>query len=147
MSKTCGFFGNAILWNEEEIEGKLRPILIDLIENKNVETFYVGVKGQFDTLAHKMVVELHALYPHIQIMLVIAYNKDLERCIYPYDDFYFPPYSECGYKGWSLVRRNEWVIEASDYIVACNQYQGKAYGFCQKAKHKGRVVLELGKLS
>jgi len=28
--------------------------------------------------------------------------------------------------------------------VACNQYQGKAYDFCQKAKKKGKEVIEVG---
>ncbi len=143
MSKTCGFFGNATIWNEEEVAIKLRSVLIDLITNKGVDTFYVGVKGQFDTLAHKTVAGLNTQYPHIKIMLVLAYNKDLERCAYPFNDFYFPPYSERGYKRWSIIRRNEWVIEACDYIISCNQYQGRAYDFCQKAKRKEKIVIEL----
>lgn len=143
MGKTCGFLGNATLLNDTEIAVKLRPILIDLIQNKDVDTFYVGVKGKFDTLAHKAIAHLKKEYPSIQIMLVIAYHKDLERCVYPYDDFYFPLLCETGYKRWGIVRRNEWVIEKSDYIVACNQYHGKAYDFCQKAIHKGKVVIEV----
>ena len=143
MNKTCGFFGNATLLNEEEIADKLPPILIDLIKNKGVDTFYVGVKGKFDTLAHKTVAYLQKEYFQIKIMLVIAYYKDLERCLYSYDDFYFPLLCETGYKGWSFIRRNEWLVEASDYIVACNQYHGKAYDFCQKAIHKGKVVIDV----
>lgn len=72
-------------------------------------------------------------YPHIKIMLVIAYVKDLERCSYYYNDFYYPALSELGYKRWSISYRNEWIIEATDYVIACNQYQGRAFKFCQKA--------------
>ena len=81
MGKTCGFFGNASLWEKDKIADKLRPLLIDLITNKNVDTFYVGVKGEFDILTHQVVARLCSEYPHIKIMLVISYMKDRETLL------------------------------------------------------------------
>ena len=145
MSKTCAFLGNATIWNTREVIEKIKLTAIDLIKNKGVDTFLVGTKGNFETLSHKMMEQIQCAYPDIKIMLVIAYAQDLERCPYNFDDFYYPPKSELGYKRWGIAKRNEWIIDQTDYIIACNQYQGRAYDYCQKAKRKGKEIIEIGK--
>ena len=145
MSKTCTFLGNATIWNTREVMEKIKLTAIDLIKNKGVDIFLVGTKGNFETLSHKMMEQIQCDYPDIKIMLVIAYAQDLERCPYNFDDVYYPPKSELGYKRWSIAKRNEWIIEQTDYIIACNQYQGRAYDYCQKAKRKGKEIIEIGK--
>ncbi len=123
---------------------KIKLTAIDLIKNKGVDTFLVGNKGKFETLSHKMMEQIQCDYPNIKIMLVIAYVKDLERCPYNFDDFYYPQKSELEYKRWSIAKRNEWIIEQTDYIIACNQYRGRAYDYCEKAKRKGEEIIEIG---
>ena len=44
----CTFFGHRNY--PELIKPKLRATLIDLITNYEVDTFYVGHQGQFDTM-------------------------------------------------------------------------------------------------
>ena len=146
MSKhICAFLGNATIWNTKEISDRIRQAVVDLITHKQVDTFLVGTKGEFETLSHKIMEQIQCDYPDIKIMLVIAYVQDLERCPYNFDDFYYPPKSELGYKRWGIAKRNEWIIEQTDYIIACNQYQGRAYNYCEKAKRKGKKVIEIGK--
>lgn len=57
----CTFFGHKD--TPKEIEPTLRSTLIDLIENKNVNVFYVGNNGNFDTiyylLVHQFCLALH----------------------------------------------------------------------------------------
>ena len=144
MSKTCAFFGNSTLWDSREVMEKIKLTAIDLIKNKGVDTFLVGNKGKFETLSHKMMEQIQCDYPNIKIMLVIAYAQDLEKCSYDFDDFYYPPKSELGHERWGIAKRNEWIIEQTDYIIACNQYQGRAYNYCEKAKRKGKEVIEIG---
>lgn len=144
MSKTCAFLGNATIWNTREVMEKIKLTAIDLITNKGVDIFLVGTKGNFETLSHKMMEQIQCDYPDIKIMLVIAYAQDLERCPYNFDDVYYPQKSELGYKRWSIAKRNEWIIDQTDYIIACNQYQGRAYDYCQKAKRKGKEIIEIG---
>lgn len=145
MSKICAFLGNATIWNTREVMEKIKLTAIDLIKNKGVDIFLVGTKGNFETLSHKMMEQIQCDYPDIKIMLVIAYAQDLERCPYNFDDVYYPPKSELGYKRWGIAKRNEWIIDQTDYIIACNQYQGRAYDYCQKAKRKGKEIIEIGK--
>ena len=144
MSKTCAFLGNATIWNTREVMEKIKLTAINLIKNKCVDIFLVGTKGNFETLSHKMMEQIQCDYPDIKIMLVIAYAQDLERCPYNFDDVYYPPKSELGYKRWSIAKRNEWIIGQTDYIIACNQYQGRAYNYCEKAKRKGKEIIEIG---
>ena len=144
MNKTVAFLGNETLWNTQETADKIRQEIMDLITHKQVDTFLVGTKAEFETLSHKVMEQIQCDYPDIKIMLVIAYAQDLERCTYNFDDFYYPQKSELGYKRWGIAKRNEWIIEQTNYIIACNQYQGRAYNYCEKAKRKGKKIIEIG---
>ena len=39
--------------------------------------------------------------------------------------------------------RNRYIIENTDFIIAYNRYEGKAYEFCKQARGKGVKVIEL----
>ena len=53
---TCTFFGHRMA--PHSIEAKLKATLIDLIENYDVNLFYVGNHGDFDEMVHKTLREL-----------------------------------------------------------------------------------------
>lgn len=46
---TCTFFGHKD--TPTQIKPLLKAVLVDLIENKNVDTFYIGNQGNFDLMA------------------------------------------------------------------------------------------------
>ena len=50
---TCTFFGHRDC--PETIKPKLRSTIIDLIENHNVDMFYVGNQGRFDAIVRGVV--------------------------------------------------------------------------------------------
>ena len=66
----CTFFGHKD--TPKEIEPTLRSTLIDLIENKNVNVFYVGNNGNFDTMVRRQLEDLSQTYP-ITYSVVLAY--------------------------------------------------------------------------
>ena len=66
----CTFFGHKD--TPKEIEPTLRSTLIDLIENKNVNVFYVGNNGNFDTMVRRQLEDLSQTYP-IAYSVVLAY--------------------------------------------------------------------------
>ena len=68
---TCTFFGHAN--TPDEIEPSLRSALIHLIENKNVNMFYVGNHGNFDCMVRRTLKQLKLEYPHIDYAVVLAY--------------------------------------------------------------------------
>lgn len=66
----CTFFGNRQIYRP--VEDELVKILMDLIEHKNVNLFYVGNHGQFDTLVCRMLKTICQQYP-VQYFVVTAY--------------------------------------------------------------------------
>ncbi len=48
-----------------------------------------------------------------------------------------------GYKRWCIVHRNRYIIQNTDFIIAYNEYKGRAYKFCKQAKNKGLTIIEL----
>lgn len=60
-----------------------------------------------------------------------------------FDDFILPPKCELGYKRLCIVYRNRYIIENTNFIIAYNKREGKAYEFCKAAKGKGVKVIEL----
>ena len=55
---TCTFFGHSD--TPFSVEEKLKSVLIDLIQTKEVRRFYVGNHGNFDKIARKVLRELSA---------------------------------------------------------------------------------------
>ena len=78
---TCTFFGHRDC--PETIKPKLRSTIIDLIENHNVDMFYVGNQGQFDAMVRSALKKLKQEYPHIDYAVVLVddhvlgFGKDL----------------------------------------------------------------------
>ena len=66
----CTFFGHRDTSKEKETA--LRKVLLDLIVNKNTDTFYVGNNGNFDIMVRNVLFELEKIYP-IKIFIVLAY--------------------------------------------------------------------------
>ena len=110
----CTFFGHKD--TPKEIEPTLRSTLIDLIENRNVNVFYVGNNGNFDTMVRRQLEDLSQTYP-ITYSVVLAYlpiekNKydNLTNTIYPEGLETVP-------KRFAIPWRNKWMIQQSDVVV------------------------------
>ena len=68
---TATFFGHRDA--PHTIAPDLRTAIIDLIENKGVDLFYVGNQGAFDGAVIKTLRLLRDEYPHIKYYVVLAY--------------------------------------------------------------------------
>ena len=66
----CTFFGHKDA--PYSIKPKLRNIIVNLIENKNVDCFYIGNQGNFDYMAYDILKELFKIY-NISYKIVLAY--------------------------------------------------------------------------
>ena len=69
--KTSTFFGHRD--SPETIKPYLREVLIDLITNNGVNTFYVGNQGRFNAIVRSVLQELEQEYPEIHYAVVLAY--------------------------------------------------------------------------
>ena len=136
---TCTFFGHRD--TPKEKEPILKSTLIDIIENKNVDTFYVGNNGNFDRMVCTVLSELSSVYP-IKYYIVLSYvpkqkTENSERTILPEGIETVP-------LRFAISYRNKWMIEQSDYVVTCvSRSWGGAAQFKELAEKKGKTVINI----
>ena len=137
----CTFFGHKD--TPKEIEPTLRSTLIDLIENKTVNVFYVGNNGSFDAMVRRQLEDLSHTYP-ITYNVVLAYLPTKRSEYDDYTNTILPEGIETAPKRFAISWRNKWMIEQSDIVVTYVTHTfGGAAQFKEMAKRQGKTVIEL----
>ena len=133
----CTFFGHR--YAPEYLKPTVRSVLIDLIENKNVDMFYVGNNREFDFMVKETLRELQQIYP-IKYYIVLAYIPKKDE----YNDYsntiYFDEVNTKPYKA-RIIERNKLMIQRSDYVVAFVKQLGNSRDLTELAKKKGKSVI------
>lgn len=136
----CTFFGHRDC--PDSIRPKLRSVLINLIENQQADTFYVGRQGSFDALVYATLRELAAEYPHIRYAAVLERLSGKNT-----DDFtetLFPGAMENVPPRFAIDRRNNWMLQQADFVVVYVTHTwGGAAKFAGKAEKQGKTVINL----
>lgn len=109
----CSLFGNSDASNS--IKPLVYDAIINLIKNEKVDTFLIGNNGNFDRITKAILTELYDTYPHIKITVCLAYlptnqDADLTFTVYPEGLESVP-------KRFAIIRRNQWMIEQSQFVV------------------------------
>ena len=117
-------------------------MLVDLIENQQADTFYVGRQGSFDALVYATLRELAAEYPHIRYAAVLERLSGKNT-----DDFtetLFPGAMENVPPRFAIDRRNNWMLQQADFVVVYVTHTwGGAAKFAGKAEKQGKTVINL----
>ena len=146
MGKICAFFGHrdAPLALESSIEKQVRK----LITEENVDTFWIGGYGNFDSLATKVLNKLQKDFPHISIILIIAYPRQLHQYdkVFPFDSFDYPPEVESAPYKFAISARNRYMAKNTDFVIAyINREYGGAYDAFQYTKRLKKNIINLSK--
>lgn len=133
MYKKCCCFGHRFVY--EDIESKIEKELIDLIENKNVLTFYTGGMGDFDNLFSSAVRKIKHGYVGIKLILVRPYftnelNTNKEFYQLNYDSVIIPEELMGIHYKRAIGERNRWMVDNSDFLLA---YVNKSFGGAYEA--------------
>lgn len=141
---SCTFIGHKD--TPQEIEPILKSTLTDLIENKNVTTFYLGNHGRFDSMVRRTLKSLKNHYSNIDYSVVLAYLPG-KKDEYGFDDFsdtIYPEGLELVPPKFAISKRNKWMIEQSDYVVTyVKHHYGNSAQFEEFAEKKGKVLIKL----
>ena len=140
---TCTFFGHRYV--QKEIEPMLRSTLIDLIENRGAELFYVGNQGGFDAMVTRVLRELSGRYP-IRAYTVLAYLPTGENGSYGnLLPTVLPEGIETVPRRYAISFRNKWMIMQSYTVVThvTNHIASGAAQFKALAEKQGKTVLNL----
>ena len=145
MSKSCAFLGNDYgIGQPPLLKEHIKEQVIRLINEEDVSIFYVGLKGSYEKDAYRVVVDVKKEYPSIRIIHVVTSGHELNNTTLYCDGWEYPDEIERHtYKRWCIVQRNRWLIENSDFIIAFNEYEGRAFAVCKTARNKGVNVIEL----
>ena len=137
----CTFFGHKD--TPKEIEPPLRSTLIDLIENKKVNVFYVGNNGNFDTMVRRQLEDLSQTYP-VSYSVVLAYLPTEKNKYNNLTNTIYPEGLETFSKRFAISRRNKWMIQQSDIVVTHVTHSfGGAAQFKDVAKRMNKLTIEL----
>lgn len=134
----CTFFGHKDC--HSNIMPKLKSAVETLIQNNDVNHFYIGNHGNFDKIALNTIIELKRKYPHITYEIVLAYipskNPDCPTI--------YPEGIESTPKRFAICFRNQWMINHSDYIISHITHTfGGAYQFTEIAKRQRKNIINL----
>lgn len=139
----CTFFGH------RDYNGSMDDLIIalrKLIVCKNVDVFYVGNQGNFDSVVLQSLRLLQKDFPHIRYSVVLAYHPSVNR----YSDFVkseetlFPEEMEKIPIRFAIAKRNEWMISKSQYaVVFVRNSFGGASKYKTLAEKKGLKVINL----
>ena len=137
---TVTFCGHSKLNMPDGISKWLDIILPSLIEG-GATTFYLGGYGAFDGLAAAAVRKQKESYPHIELVLVLAY-LDREIDASRYDSTTYPPLEKVP-RRYAILRRNEWMVCESDVVISGVLHSwGGAARTLEFAQRKNKVVLQ-----
>lgn len=143
MGAICTFFGHRDC--PVSVKPKLRAALVDLIEQRGVDRFYVGRQGAFDAIVQTVLREMAETYPNISYAVV------LERLSGPRDetalkrsDTIFPEGLEAAPPRFAISQRNEWMLKQADYVIAYIIHGwGGAARFTKRAERQGKTIFNL----
>lgn len=110
---TVTFCGHRQIDDVEKVRLWLENTLQELISN-GADTFYLGGYGEFDELAASLLRKLKIKNNKINLVLVVPYA---ERTAEGYDEIIYPDMGDVSSR-FAIIKRNEWMAEASDVVVA-----------------------------
>lgn len=145
--RVCTFFGHRDC--PSAIKPLMREVLIYLIENQKVDTFYVGQQGSFDFLTRTVLSELAAEYPHIRYSIVLAQLPQQNKINDPIDNSnsLFPEGIENIPPRFSINWRNEWMLKRASFVVTYVTHSwGGAAKFSEKATRLKKTVINLANM-
>lgn len=137
---SCTFFGHRDC--PSSIRGVLTAEIERLINEKDVDAFYVGTHGNFDRMAYAVLTELRERYSDIKVYRVLAYlpKQDDSDTV----DTIVPEGIENAHPRYAIIHRNHWMIDRSDYVIAYVTHTfGGAYQAVERAKKKGKIMIHI----
>lgn len=115
------FFGHSSTIYSDIDEKRLLEQIEKVTKGNNVD-FYLGGYGNFDALAKKCAKQYKTSHPNARIIFVSPYlnkwlNDRREYLEKEYDEIVYPELENIPLR-YAIAKRNEWMINHSDYLIA-----------------------------
>ena len=140
------FCGHSDFVGNKEYEKKILDYLSAKIGDTPTD-FYLGGYGSFDTFAYACTKKYKTTHPNTKLIFVTPYitpeylRNHLEYYKSQYDEIIYPEIENVPPK-FAIDRRNRWMIEKSDCVIAYVDHSwGGAYQTYNYAKKKRKKDL------
>lgn len=138
----CTFWGHREC--PESIYPTLQAAIKQLINEYDVDMFYVGNQGQFDRMVRRALRELKRSNPAINYAVVLAYMPT-SASKEDHSDTMLPEGIEVVHPRYAISRRNDWMLHQSDFVITYITHSwGGAARYAQKAIQQKKVVINIG---
>ena len=145
------FFGHRSLYGSERLIDRVEKTITENIKDCNDEiVFFCGGYGDFDDLCARMCRSIKENLEKCELVFVTPYMSLTQQekikswiGLGLYDSVIYPPLERVPLK-FAISKRNEWMIDQSDLIVAYVQHSyGGAYQSLLYARRKGKRIINL----
>ena len=140
------FCGHRDFVETADIEERLAALIEKYARDSDRLLCYNGGYGNFDYFAAKYVQQLQRQYSNIRNCLVLPYIDQpfLDRiAIFTnrFDETIYPPLESVPRK-YAIIRRNEWMVDNADIVIACVKYSwGGAARTLEYTRRKKKTVI------
>ena len=137
----CTFFGHRDAPNG--LKDILKKTVLELIEKKDVKLFYVGNQGRYDFLVQQVLNETVSMHSGVRYFIVLT-SLNEKPMLGESVPTIFPEEMEKALPRFAIFKRNEWMIQNSDTVIAYVRYSSSnAFKWMQRAEKKGLKVINL----
>ena len=142
------FCGHRDFVETAEAENQLTMFLEKYARDSDRLLCYNGGYGNFDYFAAKYVQQLQRQYSNIRNCLVLPYIDQpfLDRiAIFTnrFDETIYPPLENVP-RRYAIIRRNEWMVDSADVVIACVKYSwGGAARTLEYARRKKKNIIQI----
>ncbi len=143
------FFGHRDCVTYGRIESDLAEAVENLIQNEDVDEFWLGTQGAFDACTLGVLTGLKKRYRHIRLCYVEAYRIPKSQETWYNDRFddiiFLPELEKCRPKAL-LCKRNKTMVTSCDFLICyVRRKHGGAYTAMRHAEKNKKTVLNLAK--
>lgn len=144
------FIGHSVLHNSEYLSEKLKNIILKNMKGDDNICFYCGGYGDFDNLCARVCHFIKEEQHNCKVVFITPYViesykhkiKSISNTEF-YDSIIYPPLEKVPFR-FAISRRNEWMVDQADVIIAYVKYtHGGAYKSMEYAKRKNKNIINL----
>ncbi len=144
------FLGHRSLQNGMNLQEKVKRVIEESVDFHEKVVFFCGGYGDFDDLCACACRSIKEKWKKCEIVFVTPYittaqQEKIKQLINAglYDSTIYPPLENVPYR-FAISKRNEWMIDQSDLIIAYVKHSfGGAYQSLHCARRRGKQLVNL----
>ena len=146
------FVGHSKMAISKLLSAEIKQTILENLSDNDHTIFYCGGYGDFDNHCAAICREIKREIQNCEIIFVTPYitpsQQDKIKYLIDsklYDDTVYPPLEDV-LPRFAITKRNEWMIDKADIIVAfVNHEYGGAYKTLKYAQRKKKQIINLSK--